>query len=110
MDLSYSPEEEAFRQEVRSWLAHNRPTDIRDKVVGYQHLAKDDFIRWHKILAAKGWAVPHWPVEWGGTSWDITQRYIYNEEFGLAEGMPGPCQFQYAFIAAPTGQGQLHLS
>jgi len=84
MDLSYSPEEQAFRNEVRDWLSANLPQDIRDKVVGYQHLSRDDFIRWHKILAAKGWAVPHWPVEWGGTGWDITQRYIFNEEFGLA--------------------------
>ncbi|MBP8308750.1 MAG: acyl-CoA dehydrogenase family protein [Burkholderiaceae bacterium] len=84
MDLSYSAEEQAFRNEVREWLAGNLPKDIRDKVINYQGLSKEDFIRWHKILAAKGWAVPHWPVEWGGTSWDITQRYIYNEEFGLA--------------------------
>ena len=80
MDLSYSTEELAFRNEVRSWLAANLPADIRDKVVGYHGLSKDDFIRWHKILAAKGWSVPHWPVEWGGTGWDITQRYIRSEE------------------------------
>ena len=84
MDLSYSPEELAFRDEVRGWLAANLPKDIRDKVVGYQHLDRDDYIRWHKILAAKGWSVPHWPVEWGGTGWDVTRRYIFNEEFGLA--------------------------
>jgi alkylation response protein AidB-like acyl-CoA dehydrogenase len=83
MDLSYSPEEQAFRTEVRSWLAANLPADIRQKVTGYQGLSKDDYIRWHKILAAKGWAVPHWPVEWGGTGWNITQRYIWEEEFGL---------------------------
>jgi alkylation response protein AidB-like acyl-CoA dehydrogenase len=99
MDLSYSPEEEAFRQEVRSWLAGNLPTDIRDKVVGYQHLAKEDFIRWHKILAAKGWSVPHWPVETGGTGWNITQRYIYDEEFGLA-GAPGLPPFGPAMCAS----------
>jgi alkylation response protein AidB-like acyl-CoA dehydrogenase len=84
MDLSYSEQELAFRSEVRDWLAANLPKDIRDKVVNYQHLSKEDFLRWHKILAKKGWAVPHWPVEWGGTGWDITQRYIFNEEFGLA--------------------------
>ena len=99
MDLSYSPEEEAFRQEVRSWLAGNLPSDIRDKVVGYQHLSKDDFIRWHKILAAKGWSVPHWPVESGGTGWNITQRYIYDEEFGLA-GAPGLPPFGPAMCAS----------
>ncbi len=84
MDLSYSAEELAFRDEVRGWLDANLPQDIRDKVVGYKSLSKDDYIRWHKILAAKGWSVPHWPVEWGGTGWDITQRYIYDEQFGLA--------------------------
>ena len=84
MDLSYSPEELAFRNEVRDWLSANLPQDIRDKVVGYQHLSRDDIMRWHRILAKKGWSVPHWPVEWGDTGWDITQRYIFNEEFGLA--------------------------
>lgn len=84
MDLSYSAEELAFRNEVRDWLGTHLPQDIRDKVVNYQHLSKEDFLRWHKILAARGWSVPHWPVEWGGTGWDITRRYIFNEEFGLA--------------------------
>jgi alkylation response protein AidB-like acyl-CoA dehydrogenase len=88
MDLSYSAEELAFRDEVRNWLGANLPADIRAKVVGYQGLSKDDYLRWHRILAAKGWSVPHWPQEWGGTGWDITQRYIYDEEFGLA-GAPG---------------------
>ena len=84
MDLAYSPQEQAFRNEVRGWLADNLPADIRGKVTGYRSMAKEDIIRWHKILAEKGWSVPHWPVEWGGTGWDITQRYIFNEEFGLA--------------------------
>jgi len=88
MDLSYAADELAFRDEVRGWLAANLPVDIRDKVVGYRGLSKDDYLRWHKILAAKGWSVPHWPLEWGGTGWDITQRYIWDEEFGLA-GAPG---------------------
>ena len=99
MDLSYSPEELVFRNEVRDWLAANLPSDIRDKVVGYRHLSKGDYTRWHKILAAKGWAVPHWPVEWGGTGWNITQRYIYDEEFGLA-GAPGLPPFGPAMCAS----------
>ena len=84
MDLNYSPEELAFRDAVRGWLEANLPADIRAKVVGYHGLSKEDYLRWHKILAAKGWSVPHWPVEWGGTGWDITQRYLYEEQFGLA--------------------------
>jgi alkylation response protein AidB-like acyl-CoA dehydrogenase len=88
MDLSYSTEELAFRDEVRQWLEANLPADIRDKVVGYRALGKDDIMRWHKILADKGWSVPHWSEEWGGTGWNITQRYLYEEQFGLA-GAPG---------------------
>ncbi|TXH56945.1 MAG: pimeloyl-CoA dehydrogenase large subunit [Burkholderiaceae bacterium] len=84
MDLKYSAAERSFREEVRDFVRENLPADIRAKVVGYQGLSKDDYVRWHKILAAKGWAVPHWPTEWGGTGWNITERYIYDEEFGLA--------------------------
>jgi alkylation response protein AidB-like acyl-CoA dehydrogenase len=84
MDLRYSAEELAFRDEVRAWLDANLPDDIRDKVTHYKSLTKDDYVRWHKILAAKGWAVPHWPEEWGGTGWNTTQRYLYEEQFGLA--------------------------
>jgi hypothetical protein len=84
MDLNYSQEETKFREEVHHWLQINLPEDIRQKVIGYQELSKEDYQRWHKILAAKGWSVPHWPVEWGGTGWDMTQRYIYDEEFALA--------------------------
>jgi len=84
MDLNYSQEETKFREEVQHWLKINLPEDIRQKVIGYQELTKEDYQRWHKILAAKGWSVPHWPVEWGGTGWDMTQRYIYDEEFALA--------------------------
>jgi alkylation response protein AidB-like acyl-CoA dehydrogenase len=80
-------------------LDANLPTDIRDKVVNYYGLSKDDYLRWHKILAAKGWSVPHWPVEWGGTGWDITQRYIYDEEFGLA-GAPALPPFGPAMCAS----------
>ena len=84
MDLNYSQEETKFREEVHQWLKINLPEDIRQKVIGYQELTKEDYQLWHKILAAKGWSVPHWPVEWGGTGWDMTQRYIYDEEFALA--------------------------
>ena len=58
MDLNYSPEEEAFRDEVRGWLRENLPDDLRDKVVNYQELSKDDLLRWHQILAQKGLGGP----------------------------------------------------
>jgi hypothetical protein len=88
MDLNYSQEELAFRDEVRGWLAANLPQDLRDKVARYEELSKDDLLRWHRILAKKGWVAPSWPVEWGGTGWNVVERYIFEEECGYAGTPP----------------------
>ena len=84
MDLNYSPEEIAFRDEVRGWLRENLPAELRDKVLNYRELTKDELLRWHKILARKGWVAPFWPKEWGGTDWTVVQRYLFEEECGAA--------------------------
>jgi alkylation response protein AidB-like acyl-CoA dehydrogenase len=57
-------------------------------VANYAHLSKDDLLRWHKILAKQGWVAPAWPKEWGGTGWNVVQRYIFEEELGYAEAPP----------------------
>jgi alkylation response protein AidB-like acyl-CoA dehydrogenase len=88
MDLSYNAEELAFRDEVRSWLRGNLPAELRQKVESYQELSKEDLLRWHRILADKGWVAPDWPKEWGGTDWTVTQRYIFEEECGFAATPP----------------------
>ena len=80
MDLTYSPEETAFRDEVRGWIRESLPPELQDKVLNYRELSKEDLLRWHKILAAKGWVAPFWPKEWGGTDWTVVQRYIFEEE------------------------------
>ncbi|MEI2734170.1 MAG: pimeloyl-CoA dehydrogenase large subunit [Rhodoblastus sp.] len=84
MDLSFTPEEIAFRNEVRTFFKENLPKDIRDKLVAGLHASKEDMIRWTRILNKKGWAVPHWPVEYGGTGWTPVQQYIFLEESMLA--------------------------
>jgi alkylation response protein AidB-like acyl-CoA dehydrogenase len=88
MDLNYSAEELAFRDETRSWLEKNLPDDLRKKVAEYAHLSKDDLLRWHRILAKKGWVAPAWPREWGGTGWNVVQRYLFEEELGYAGAPP----------------------
>jgi alkylation response protein AidB-like acyl-CoA dehydrogenase len=88
MDLNYSAEELAFRDEVRAWLGANLPAELRDKVESYAHLSKDDLLSWHRILAKKGWVAPAWPREWGGTGWNVVQRYIFEEELGYAGSPP----------------------
>ena len=67
MDLRFTPEELAFRDEVRAFSRANLPEAIRNKLVEGKHLAKDDIVTWQRILNAKGWAVANWPIEWGGT-------------------------------------------
>ena len=88
MDLNYSPQEAAFRDEVRGWLDANLPADLKDRVARYAHLSKDDLLRWHRILARKGWVAPAWPKEWGGTGWNVVERYIFEEELGYAGAPP----------------------
>jgi alkylation response protein AidB-like acyl-CoA dehydrogenase len=98
MDLNYSPEEAAFREEVRTWLNAHLPEELRSKVGRYEHLSKDELLRWHKILAKKGWVAPAWPKEWGGTGWNVVQRYIFEEELGYA-GAPPLMPFGLAMCA-----------
>jgi len=88
MDLNYSQEESAFRDEVRSWLNANLPKALRDKVANYEELGRDDLLGWHRILAKKGWVAPAWPKEFGGTGWNVVQRYIFEEELGFVGSPP----------------------
>lgn len=84
MDLSYSPEDLAFRDEVRTFIKENFPKPTK-KVNNRSEMAREDFLVWHRILAEKGWIAPAWPKEYGGTGWTITQRYIWGEECASAD-------------------------
>ena len=79
MNLDFTPEENAFREEVRTFIAENYPKDIAPDGLR-DDLSPEDMVAWHKILGKKGWSVPAWPVEYGGTGWTPTQRYIWSEE------------------------------
>jgi len=80
MDLTHSPEDEAFRAEVRAFLAAELPPQISSKVRKSQRLSKDDYQRWHRIMHARGWSTPHWPEAFGGTGWTPVQHHIFEEE------------------------------
>ena len=86
MDLDFSPEDLAFRDEVRAFLKDNLPEHLR---VGARQtpgvfVEPDIGLEWHRILARKGWVAYHWPKEDGGTGWTPTQRFIFEKESGLA--------------------------
>jgi pimeloyl-CoA dehydrogenase large subunit len=92
MDLRFSPEENAFRQELRAFFRSAVPESIRTKVMEDRHLTKEELVASHKALHAKGLTVPHWPKEWGGTDWTPVQHYIYTEELQF-NGVPQPLPF-----------------
>ena len=85
MQLEFSPEEIAFQQEVRTFIAENYPENLRSVQDEGHDLSKEDFLSWHRILAKKGWIAPAWPVEYGGTGWTATQRFIWSEELAAAD-------------------------
>jgi alkylation response protein AidB-like acyl-CoA dehydrogenase len=80
MDLNYTPEEQAFREEVRAFIRAGLPPDISRKVLEHKRLGKEDYVRWQKALYEQGWIAPGWPVEYGGVEWTPVQRHIFDEE------------------------------
>jgi len=97
MDLNFTAEEIAFRDEVRAFIEENYPKHLRGKNIMREDLSKEDFLAWHKILGKKGWSAPAWPVEYGGTGWSATQRYIWLEENARAETIP-PLPFGVSMV------------
>lgn len=84
MDLSYTQDEIAFREEVRGFLDEKLPEELSAKVASGAVLSKADHDRWHAILNEKGWLAPNWPEEYGGCAWNAVQRHIFEEESARA--------------------------
>ncbi len=92
MDLRFTPEETAFRDEVRAFMKEKLPAAVRNKLIEGRRLSKDDLVDWQRILNANGWAVPHWPKEWGGTGWSPVEIYLFRDEMQQAPA-PEPLPF-----------------
>ena len=97
MDLRFTPEETAFRQEVREFFRTAMPPDIRSKVLLGQRPSREDYIRWQRILFDKGWASPAWDAAWGGAGWTPVQQYIFKEEMHMAPALE-PISFNINMI------------
>lgn len=100
MDLDFAPEDLAFRDEVRAFIDQAYDADMRAHMAqsknGYMDKAR--LLRWQKALAAKGWLVSDWPVEYGGSGFTPTQRYIYGMEMAAA-GAPAVLPFGVKMVA-----------
>ena len=98
MDLTFTPEEQAFREQIRGWVAANLPQDISHKVHNALHLSKDDLQRWARILGRQGWHGWGWPKQFGGPGWTAIQKHLFEEECALA-GAPRVVPFGPVMVA-----------
>lgn len=99
MDLSFSPEQEKFREEVRAFIADSLPEELAEKAAVNGHFEHDETLQWHAIMAKKGWAAPNWPKEYGGADLDPTERFILREELAMA-GAPALSPFGIGMVGA----------
>jgi len=88
MNLDFSAEDLAFRETVKSFIADAYPPELRAKQEVGVELGRDDYLSWHKILAARGWAAPAWPKAYGGPGWTPVQQFIFAEELAFAGTVP----------------------
>ncbi|MBL6598646.1 MAG: acyl-CoA dehydrogenase family protein [Alphaproteobacteria bacterium] len=98
MDLILTPEEEAFRLEVREFLAAEVPEEVKRKTMTGFRLSKEEHVSWQKKLYEKGWVAPGWPVEHGGTGWTPMQKHLFEEECAAA-GAPPVIAFGVTMVA-----------
>ena len=99
MDLTFSARESAFRDELRAWLADNKPPPEpteggEDAHYGWRR-------DWQRRLYDAGWAAPAWPVEYGGRGASLSESAIYFEELGRAR-VPLPANVLGLLLGGPT--------
>jgi len=88
MELAFDADDEAFRREVRAFLAEKLPAEFAERVRHGKTLSKAQTERWQAILSERGWLAPDWPKAYGGQEWTVTQRFIWDYEAGLANAPP----------------------
>ena len=103
MDLSFTPEERAFRAEMREFFTTQIPERIREEVQRGEHVSREDQVTAQRILNAAGLAVPHWPKEFGGRDWTPVQMYIYQDEMQQA-CVPPPLGFNTNMVGPVIAQ------
>ncbi len=98
MNIAFSEEELAFQQTVKTFLQEKLPADISERRLAGLSLNKEMLVRWQKILFEQGWLAPNWPVEYGGTGWTATEKYIFENECTNA-GAPEVIPFGSKMVA-----------
>lgn len=86
MDLTWSPTDIAFRDEVRAFLQEKLTPELQrsGRLMTSVYSDHDASLEWQRILHERGWAAPSWPLEHGGCDWSLTQHYVFSKESTLA--------------------------
>jgi len=103
MDFHFTPQEETFRQELRSWLAANLPMDYDPEQFQWEMNADERFrwqLAWHKKLHQGEWVGLHWPKEYGGRGATLIEQLIFHQELEQVRA-PGPTNFLALMMAGP---------
>ena len=103
MDLRFTPEERAFREEMREFFHTQIPRRIREASQRGEHVSKEDQVTAQRIMNAAGLAVPHWPAEWGGRDWSPVQLYLWQDEMQTS-GTPAPLGFNCNMVGPVIAQ------
>lgn len=88
MRFDLTTEQQAFKDEVEAFLAEQLPASVAAKVKRGAGVSKEELTQWTRTLNAKGWAAPAWPVEHGGTGWNLVQRHIFDVACRAAHAPP----------------------
>ncbi|MFN3535890.1 MAG: acyl-CoA dehydrogenase family protein [Brevundimonas sp.] len=96
----HSSEDLAFAEDVRAFVKSHLDPETRRRVVNALPVPPEARKAWHTALYLKGWAAPHWPVEWGGTDWSPARSYLFSETLA-EEGAPELSPFGLMMLA-PT--------
>lgn len=97
MDIRPSPDEAAFRLEVRDFIRSTLAPDTHRTMLEGRIPTKEQVVVWQRALNARGWATPAWPAEWGGPEWSPVQRAIFLDELHQAPA-PEPVSFNVAML------------
>jgi alkylation response protein AidB-like acyl-CoA dehydrogenase len=97
MRLELSEDDQAFREEMRTFFTTQVPEEVRRTVIEGGELSKEQIVDSMRVLNDAGLAVPHWPEEWGGRGWSELKRHIWYDEMQRA-GCPPPLAFNASMI------------
>lgn len=88
---------DALRAAVRDFYARDMPEDLKTRAARHQVLGKDDYVRWMRLLHQQGWAIAHWPTEFGGQAWSPLERFAFEDQLARL-GCPWVIPFGVKYV------------